>query len=146
MGDGAGDPSLIPEFAQLATRCTGVAQAVGTELDFDLQSILRLDRFIDDVAAPGMDNMALLVGSFLGEAWVRLYDGEWVWKDTAWAIEFPDHPRNGPALTPFEIVKRRFDHGMKDSITQLAMEVHLQISGQPARVLVSQDAGRGRSR
>jgi len=146
MGHGAGDATLIPEFAQLATRCTGVAQSVGTELAFDLESILRLDGFIDDIAAPGMDNMALLVGSFLGETWVRLYGGRWVWRDTRWAIEFPDRPRNSPALAPFEIVKRRFDQGMHGSISELAIQVHLQVSQHPARVLVSPGAGRGASR
>lgn len=131
MRTGVSDPGLIPQFAQLATRCTGVAESVGTPLAFDLESILRLDRFIDEVAAPGMDNMALLVGSFLGEAWVRLYHGRWVWQGSDWAIEFPAAaPRAGPPLAPFEIVERRFHNGMQDSISELAMEVHLQVAGQ----------------
>ena len=133
MRTSAGDPALIPEFAQLATRCTGVAQSVGTELSFDLESILRLDRFIDDIAAPGMDNMALLVGSFLGEAWVRLYEGRWVWRGSGWAVELPSRAIPGSALAPFEIVERRFHNGMQASISDLAMAVHLQVAGEDAR-------------
>ncbi|PIR97987.1 MAG: hypothetical protein COT89_01920 [Candidatus Colwellbacteria bacterium CG10_big_fil_rev_8_21_14_0_10_42_22] len=88
----------------------------GVELDFDEKSILELDNLIQkgwpDEPPIQIDNVILLIGSFLGEAIIKTLNGEWEETQQGWGIRVKN-----ATLMVFSKVKKRLLNGMEDSIS-----------------------------
>lgn len=88
----------------------------GLKLDFDEESILKLDELIQKGWPDGppnqIDNVIILFGSFLGEAIKNTLGGDWAEDQGQWFIKLGD-----AQINVFNKVKKRLLNGEEDSIS-----------------------------
>ncbi|MBU2101120.1 hypothetical protein KKH05_00110 [Patescibacteria group bacterium] len=107
-------PEQFKHYAQIHIDTT--KDVFGVELDFEEKSVLELDDLIQkgwpDGVPAMLDNVVLLIGSFLGEAIIKIIGGEWESTAEGWGIRI-----NNATLMVFSKVKKRLLNGMEDSIS-----------------------------
>ena len=115
------DPEAPKQFEKYAKNHIELAKtSFGFDLSYDLASIAKLDQMIDGIGKPKYpEQMILLFGSFLGEAFRHLFDGRWVWNEQfkSWAIVFPSAKGKEEGAFVFAKVQKRFNNGMEDSLS-----------------------------
>jgi hypothetical protein len=108
------EQNQFSQYAQIHINTT--KKAFGVDLDFNEESILKLDEIIEqawpDQPPVMIDNTIALFGSFLGEAIRRVLGGEWVENDGGWGVKIGDG-----TLMVFVKVKKRLLNGLEDSIS-----------------------------
>ena len=121
--------NLIQESAQV---CRDAARAnLGTNLEFDEDSILKIDDLISRGWQPGQpSSMTLQVwGCYLGEAMRQTLHGSWVLTDSGLGIAV------GHAVAhPLAKMEKRFVHGVAEEIT-LFYKAFKQLCIQPPAVI-----------
>jgi hypothetical protein len=106
-----------PPFADYAKIHMDTTERIfGIKLDFDEDSILKLDGLIQqswpDEPPKMIDSVIILFGSFLGEAIKNTLGGEWAELDGQWFIRLSD-----AQINVFNKVKKRLLNGEEDSIS-----------------------------
>ena len=90
---------------------------LGVELKPDLESIEWIDGYInrnrEKLKNDAVDNLSNVFGSFLGEAIIEAYSGEWLYNDGNLGIYFKEE--NSWAF-PFAKTQKQFRNGPEDSI------------------------------
>ena len=130
-GYDADAPKGFPQFAQL---CVDSAKAnMNIDLGYDLESVKKLDDVIRTIGNPkNLGQMVTVIGSFLGEAFRRMYNGRWEWNDQykSWAVMFhlPDGKEDGALV--FAKIQKRFVNGMQDSIAFYAHVTDGRVKGK----------------
>ena len=114
------DPEAPKQFEKHAKLTVETAKKTfGFDLSYNLTSIEKLDQMIEGIGKPkNPEQMVLLFGSFLGEAFRHLYGGRWVWDEQlkSWGVTFPLPPGKEDAAFVFAKVQKRFNNGMEDSL------------------------------
>jgi len=124
-------PKGFPQFAQL---CIDSAKKnMNMDLGYDLESIKKLDDVISIIGKPkNLGQMVTVIGSFLGEAFRRIYDGRWEWSEQfkTWAVMFrlPDGKEEGAFV--FAKVQKRFVNGTQDSVAFYAHVTDSKVKGR----------------
>jgi len=97
-----------------------VKRSLKVELDFNEESILKLDELADqliksslsDQVSNHIDGVVALFASFLGEAIIKTLGGEWIKTTNGWGVQIGD-----ATLNVFAKVKKRLLNGESDSIS-----------------------------
>ena len=97
-----------------------VKRSLKVELDFNEESILKLDDLADqliestlsDQVSNHIDGVVALFASFLGEAIIKTLGGEWIKTTNGWGVQIGD-----ATLNVFAKVKKRLLNGESDSIS-----------------------------
>ena len=86
------------------------------ELTYDDNSIRQLAGFVEserlNIDQESRDQLVAAVGSFLGEAIIASYGGDWVQHEHGLGIEFED----GSIGFPFTKAEKHFANGLEDNI------------------------------
>ncbi len=93
------------------------------ELSYDISSIRKLDEMVEGIGKPkNLEQMIMVFGSFLGEAFRQLYKGRWEWNDRfkTWGVTFPIPKGGEETAFVFAKVEKRFINGMEDSLSFFA--------------------------
>jgi len=77
-----------------------------------VEGYIEAQRVRTDLPPESRARLIDVIGSFLGQAIVHTYGGDWANDGSEWAIAFDD--RN--AAFPFVKVQKQFDNGIEDSI------------------------------
>lgn len=90
----AGEPGGVGEEGTPPTEGAEMlveqASENGYDLDFSPQSIETLDELVADFPDENVEQAAAHLGAYLGEVFVRTYDGMWTLHDEAgWVVELP---------------------------------------------------------
>ncbi|HOX97082.1 MAG TPA: hypothetical protein PL066_01850 [bacterium] len=108
------DQNQFKQYSQIYIDTT--KQSFGIELNYDEESILKLDNIIQeswpDKPPIQIDNVIVLFGSFLGEAIKQTLGGEWVETEQGLGIKIGD-----ATIMVFTKIKKRLLNGMEDSIS-----------------------------
>lgn len=105
----------IREDAALVTSiCTNLT---GTDFDFGVQSVTRVDGYIERLRRAALstaarDELVAYLGAFLGEAIIARYGGAWAADKYGWHIRFDEENR----AYPFSKTEKHFRFGAEDSI------------------------------
>ena len=109
------DPEAPKQFEKYAKFHIETAKKTfGFNLSYDPESIGRLDEMVEGIGKPKYpEQMILLFGSFLGEAFRHMYAGKWVWSEQfkSWAIAFPLPSGREESTFVFAKVEKRFSNG-----------------------------------
>ncbi len=115
---GPEDPARFAEAADLHIETA--RRTMGLDLRYDLESLMKLDAMVDAIGKPKhLDQMVMVLGSYLGETLRRVYGGRWVWDPQwrTWAVLLPKKGGGETGPFPFAKVQKRFQNGMEDSIS-----------------------------
>lgn len=98
-----------------------VEQGSGIKLNYDAESILKLDQIIDRVLASppqDLDQTILLFACFFGEALTKILNGKWgVNKSGNMSVILQASKGDRVEANIFAKVEKRFRSGMEDSLT-----------------------------
>jgi len=131
------DPAAPEQFARLAEHFVAATRRLfGIELRFDRESILKLDGIVDAVGP--LENQQLVqdlvmqIGSFLGEALLRVYGGRWTWDERfgTWRVSIPTTSGKDTTPGPFAKVQKRLESGMEDSVSFFAKVTDSMVRGE----------------
>jgi len=103
------------------------------ELSYAISSIRKLDEMVEGISKPkNLEQMIMLFGSFLGEAFRQLYKGRWEWNDhfNTWGVTFPLPNGNEETVFVFAKAEKRFVNGMEDSLSFFAKVTDLKAKGK----------------
>jgi hypothetical protein len=103
------------------------------ELSYDVPSIKKLDEMVDGIGKPKhLDQMIMLFGSFLGEAFRQLHKGRWEWNDhfKTWGVTFLLPMGGEETAFVFAKVEKRFTNGMEDSLAFFAEVTDAKAKGR----------------
>jgi hypothetical protein len=93
-------------------------QFSGIDFGYNAESVAWLDGFIErqrarpDTTPEMVQELAGVLGSYLGECIIRCYGGHWENEGGQWRVSFDDNN----AVYPFSKVKKQFENGTGDSI------------------------------
>lgn len=108
------DRALIRENADLFVGT--MREELGVELGLDAESVRWLDGYIERnrgaLEPAAREKFVSVLGSFLGEAIIAEYGGEWVEQDGGWAV----HVTDNVTAFPFAKVAKHLESGAGDSV------------------------------
>lgn len=124
-------PKAFAEAAEFAIRAA--KKTMDIELRYDLKSLGRVDEIIEAMDEPeDLTRMVLILGSYVGEVFRRVYRGRWEWSEEFqdWSVALPRKGRKDGHILPFAKVKKRFVNGEADSIGFFARVIHDFLEGK----------------
>jgi hypothetical protein len=128
------NPESPKQFLRYAGLCVEAAKhSFGIDLQYDLASIKKLDEVIDGIGKPkNPEQMIMIFGSYLGEAFRQLYNGSWTWDDhfKTWGVTFPLPKGSKDTALVFFKVQKRFNNGMEDSLSFFAVVTDGKANGR----------------
>src|SRR5207247_3908890 len=105
----------------------GARKTFKFELSYDNASIKKLDEMIEGIGKPkNLEQMIMVFGSFLGEAFRQLYMGRWEWNDRfkTWGGTFPKPKGGEETAFVFAKVEKRITNARVGSRSFLSSVKH----------------------
>jgi hypothetical protein len=106
---------MIRADAEMVVEKLGPLSGLGAGFGYNRASVEWVEEFIErqrsggNLGAEATQNLAGILGSFLGECFVRAYGGAWQQTGDGWGVFFD--AKNG--LFPFNKVGKQFAHGVE---------------------------------
>jgi len=101
------------------------------EFSYSADSVKWLDGYIERIRTERMDaealeNLQSVMGSYLGEAIIVAYGGEWARDESGWHVRFNEQNR----AYPFSKVAKQFANGAEDSVFRFYSAIGPLLSGK----------------
>ncbi len=106
------------------------SDAAGFELSFNEESVKWMDQYIAQIRHQLKENQdagndyILVCSAFLGEVFIRHFNGKWVETEYGYGIEIKN-----TILLPFNKVKKHIENGEEDSVYQHLLYVKQELWG-----------------
>jgi hypothetical protein len=106
-----------------------MVQELNGSLDLDSESIQEIDDYINrnrmSFSEEQKERLISIFGSFLGEAIIKNFGGEWAWYEEALGI----HLKDESFVFPFSKVSKQINNGPEDSIYSFYNVIPMLLNG-----------------
>lgn len=118
-------PSLAEDIVKMSDWIVLAMNSSGYKLDYTVESMKEIDRFIDEqsgsdglIEKAGRGSVLFALGSYIGEAAGRLYGGSWITDDDdpQGEINITFRFKDGSVIYPVQRVMKRYQLGSEESI------------------------------